>query len=184
MRIIKSSNRLIRFNDPRINVQHLLGFGIAGILAGLLAARGNLVFAGLPLAVAFADLLLDFLGDLVNGRVKVAFGVFGKKIGSPHSEADGAAKLSSGGASMIVFERHPRVNGALVKMVEFLQLFCDMVLDGPGQFDVVSRKNQLHAFKMQSAGEKIQLFLEFSTHSESRATFCFFACSRNKTALS
>jgi hypothetical protein len=34
---------------------------------------------------------------------------------------------------MIVFERHPRVNGALVKMVEFLQLFHDMILDGLGQ---------------------------------------------------
>src|SRR5664280_24177 len=53
--IVKSSNRLIRFNDRRINVQRLLGFGIPGILAGLLPARGNFVFAGLPLAVAFAD---------------------------------------------------------------------------------------------------------------------------------
>jgi hypothetical protein len=85
---------------------------------------------------------------------------------------------------VIVFERHPRVNGAPVKMVEFLQLFYDVVLDGPGQFDVVSRKNQLHAFKMQSGGEEIQFFLEICAHSESRATFCFFTCGRNKTALS
>ena len=170
--IVKSSNRLIRFNDRRINVQRLLGFGIPGILAGLLAARGNLVLAGLPFAVAFADLLLDFFGDLVNGRIKVAFDILGKKIGSAHSQANGAAKLFSGGAGMIVFERHPRVNRALVKMVEFLQLFHDMILDGPGQRDVVRRKNQLHAVKMQSAGKKIQFFLEFSTYSESRATFC------------
>jgi hypothetical protein len=46
-------------------------------------------------------------------------------------------------------------------MVEFLQLFHDMVLDGLGQPDVVRRKNQFHAFKMQSAGGKIQFFLEF-----------------------
>jgi hypothetical protein len=122
--------------------------------------------------VAFADLLRDFFGDLVNGRVKVAFDVFGKKIRSAHIQADGAAKLFSGGASMIVFKRHPRVNGALVKMVKFLQLFHDMVLDGPGQRDVVRRKNQLHAIKMQSAGKKIQFFLEFWAYSENRATFC------------
>src|ERR1035438_2899782 len=91
--IVKSSNRLIRFNDRRINVQRLLGFGISGILAGLLAACGNLVFAGLPLAVAFVDLLRDFFGDLVNGRVKITFDVLGKKIGSAHTQADGAAKL-------------------------------------------------------------------------------------------
>jgi hypothetical protein len=69
--------------------------------------------------------------------------------------------LFSGGAGMIVFERNPRVNGALVKVVEFLQLFHHMVLDGPGQPDVVRRKNQFHASKMQSEGEKIQFFLEF-----------------------
>jgi len=85
--IVKSLNRLIRFNDQRINVQRLLRFRF---LASLLAARGNLVFAGLPLAVAFADLLLDFFGDLVNGRVKIAFDVLGKKIGTMHTQANGA----------------------------------------------------------------------------------------------
>jgi hypothetical protein len=76
--IVKSLDRLIRFNGRRINVQRLIRFRF---LAGLLAARGNLVFAGLPLAVAFADLLLDFFGDLVNGRVKVAFDVSAKRSG-------------------------------------------------------------------------------------------------------
>jgi hypothetical protein len=156
--IVKPSNRLIRFNDRRINVQHLLRFRF---LAGPLAARGNLVFAGLPLVVAFADLLLDFFGDLVNGRVKIAFDVLGKKIGPVHTQANGAGPLFSGGAGMIVFERHPRINGALVKMVEFLQLFDDMILDGLGQSDVVRRKYQFHASNMQSAGEKIQFFLGF-----------------------
>jgi hypothetical protein len=85
--IVKSSNRLIRFNDQRINVQRLLHFRF---LACLLAARGNLVFAGLPLAVAFADLLFDFFGDLVNGRVKIASDVLGKKIGPAYTQANGA----------------------------------------------------------------------------------------------
>jgi hypothetical protein len=85
--IVKSSNRLIRFNDQRSNVQPLLGFRF---LAGLLAARGILVFASLPLVVAFADLLLDFFGDLVNGRVKIAFNVLGKKIGPAYIQANGA----------------------------------------------------------------------------------------------
>jgi nucleoid DNA-binding protein len=79
--------------------------------------------------------------------------------------------LFCGGASVIMFKRHPRVNGALVKMVESLQLFYDVVLNGLGQLDVVSRKNQLHGRKMQSEGKKIQLFLEICAHSESRATF-------------
>jgi len=79
--IVKSLNRLIRFNDQRINVQRLRGFGILGFLACQLAARANLVFASLPFVVAFADLLLDFFGDLVNGRVKIAFDVLGKRSG-------------------------------------------------------------------------------------------------------
>jgi len=126
--------------------------------------------------VAFADLLPDFFGDLVNGRVKIAFDVLGKKIGSAHTQANGAAKLFSGGARMVMFKRHAGVNGALVKVVEFLQLFYDMTLEGLGQRDVVRRKNQLHAFKMQSAGEIIQFFLGFFTCSESRATFCLWLC--------
>jgi len=73
---------------------------------------------------------------------------------------------------MIEFERHPRINGVRVKMIEFLQLFNDMILDGLGQSDVVRRKNQFHASKMQSGGKEIQYFLGFFAYSESRATFC------------
>ena len=62
---------------------------------------------------------------------------------------------------MIVFERHPCINGAFVKVVEFLQLFNDMFLDGLGQPDVVRRKYQFHASNMQSVGNIIQFFLEF-----------------------
>jgi hypothetical protein len=57
-------------------------------------------------------------------------------------------------------------------MVEFLQLFNNMILDGLGQSDVVRRKNQFHACKMQSGGKEIQFFLGFFTYSESHATFC------------
>jgi hypothetical protein len=62
---------------------------------------------------------------------------------------------------MVVFEGHPRINGAPVKMVEFLQLLQDMFLDGPGQGDVVRRQNQFHDSMMQPAGGEIQYFLEF-----------------------
>jgi hypothetical protein len=55
-------------------------------------------------------------------------------------------------------------------MVEFLQLFHDMVLDGLGQPDVVRRKYQFHASKMQSKGEKIQFFLSFWVVGYFRAT--------------
>src|ERR1035437_4681725 len=170
--IVQSSNQLIRFNHQRINLQRLRCFRF---LACLLAARGNLVLASLPLVVAFADLLLDFFGDLVNGRVKIAFDILGKKIGSAHTQANGAAKLFSGGARMVMFKRHAGVNGALVKVVEFLQLFYDMILEGLGQRDVVRRKNQLHAFKMQSAGGKIQFFFLFLATAKNGALF-FFGC--------
>src|ERR1035437_8638031 len=59
--IVKSSNRLIRFNDQRINVPRLRRFRC---LAGALAARGNLLLAGVPVAVAFSDFLLEFVVDL------------------------------------------------------------------------------------------------------------------------
>jgi hypothetical protein len=46
-----------------------------------------------------------------------------------------------------------------------------MVFDGLGQRDVVRRKNQFHAFKMQSNSRKSQIFHEFGGHSECRANF-------------
>ena len=113
-------------------------------------------------AVAFADLLFDFFGDLVNGRIQIAFNVFGIQIGSAQAQADRAGELFSGGAGMVVFQRYARVNGAPVKMVEFLDLVQDVIFDGPGQGDVVRRENQFHGVKMQPGVKKIQQFLGFS----------------------
>src|SRR5208337_1706060 len=107
--IVKSLQRLIRFNDRRINAQPSRRFRF---LAGPFRARGDLVLAGLPFVVALADLLFDFFGDLVNGGVQVAFDVLGKKVGPAHAYPDGAGELFSGGAGMVMFEGHARINGA------------------------------------------------------------------------
>src|SRR5881394_607369 len=64
-----------------------------GFLAPAFGACGLGVFAGLVFALALADLLLDFFGDEVNRRVKVAFGVLGKEIGARHGEPHGAVEL-------------------------------------------------------------------------------------------
>jgi hypothetical protein len=45
-------------------------------------------------------------------------------------------------------------------VVEFFQSGENMIFDGFGKRDVVRRKNQFHAFKMQSNSHKIQIFLE------------------------
>jgi hypothetical protein len=160
-----------RFNDA---TNHGSTFSVR-FLAGPFAARGNLVFAGLPFVVTFADLLLDFFGNLVDGRVQITFDVFGKKIGSAHAEANGAAKLFSGGTGVVVFEGHPRINGALVKMIEFLQLSQNVVLNGLGQGDIVRRQNQFHDSKMQFPDGEIQFFLEFKVVGYFRASVDFTA---------
>jgi hypothetical protein len=62
---------------------------------------------------------------------------------------------------MIVFKRDARINSPFVVVIEFFQPGENMVFDGLGQCDVVRRKNQFHAFRMQSNSHKIQIFLEF-----------------------
>ena len=124
-------------------------------------ARGNFMFCRLPFAVAFADLLFDFFGYPVNGRVKVSFAVLGKQVRAAHVQTNGTTELSFWDTSMIVFKGDARINNTLIVVIQFFQLAENMVFDGFGQCNVVRRKNQFHAFKMQSNSHKIQIFLEF-----------------------
>ena len=108
--------------------------------------------------MAFADLLFDFFGYPVNCRVKVAFVILGKQVGPRMSRRMEQTELSFRDASMVVLKGDARVNNPLVVVVEFFQLVENMVFDGLGQCDVVRRKNQFHAFKMQSNSRKSQIF--------------------------
>jgi hypothetical protein len=95
--------------------------------------------------MAFPDLLFDFSGYLVNGRIKVAFTVLGKQVRTAHRQAYGTAELFFGRARVVVFQCNASIYGALVKMIEFLQAAEHMIFDGLGQGDIVRRKNQFHA---------------------------------------
>jgi len=66
------------------------------VLPGPFGPGGDGVLGCFAFAVALADLLLDFLGDAVDGGVHVALVIDGKKIRSTHPEAHGARKLFSG----------------------------------------------------------------------------------------
>src|SRR2546427_638657 len=128
----------------------------SGFLAPAFGAGGLGVFAGFVFALALADLLLDFFGDEINRGVEVALGVLGKKVGARHGEPHGTVELFFRSFSMVMFERHARVNGEAVEVVEFVDPRHDMVLDGFGERHVVGRENQFHERMMVSTGQKIQ----------------------------
>ncbi|HVO33136.1 MAG TPA: hypothetical protein VMU17_04415, partial [Elusimicrobiota bacterium] len=119
---------------------------------------GNFVFARGAFGVAFPDLLFNFPGNLVDGRVQVAVDVLGKKVGPAHAQANGAAELFSGGARVIVLQGHPGIDGAPIEMIQLIDLFQDVILDRLGQGKVMRRENQFHVPKMRPAVKKIQSF--------------------------
>src|SRR5882757_7148959 len=77
-------------------------FSKPGGLAPAFNAGRFSVFSGLPFAVSFADLLLDFFGDEVDRGVEIAFVIFGVKIGAGHGQAHGTFKLPARGFGRVV----------------------------------------------------------------------------------
>ena len=95
-------------------------------------------------AVPFANLLFDLFGDQIDGGIEIAFGIFGKEIGTADAEPHRAFELFFGGFGLVVFEIHAGVHGPAVKVFQFLDASQDVVFDGFGQFDVMRRKHEFH----------------------------------------
>lgn len=57
---------------------------------------------------------------------------------------------------MVVFESDARVNGAAVKVVQFVKTGQNVVFNCLGQSHIVRRKDQFHTRMMQLKGLKIQ----------------------------
>ena len=99
----------------------------------LLLCLGRLgVVTRLGLAAAFAQLLLDFLCDDVNGRVKVLLAVLGKKIRTTNAETDGTGERLFRRARVVVFEGDSRVNHPLVQVVKLFNLGHYVIFNGLG----------------------------------------------------
>src|SRR6185369_4934056 len=139
---------------------------------GLFQFGGILVLARFHLAVAFADLLLDFFGDDVDGRVEIAFAGFGEQVGSAHGQADGAVELFFRNPFMVVFQHDACVDGTAVDVFHLLKFFYDLGLDCLGERHIVSRKNQFHPSPRCNRTERKSSFTsESSPYSETRAKF-------------
>ena len=96
------------------------------------------MFLSLDFAVAFADLLFNFLSDDVYSSVQVAFPGFGEQVWTPHGNLHGAIELSFGHSPMVMFESHPGVDGPAIEVVELFELSHDAIFEGLSEGDVVS----------------------------------------------
>ena len=115
------------------------------------------MFARLVFVVALAQLLFNFFGHKVDGRVKIALPILGKQVRPRDGEPDGTTKLAFRQFQMIVFKRDAGAGHKPVHVLQLLNARENMILDGFGQSDVVGRQNELHATRMAQARRKIQM---------------------------
>ena len=102
------------------------------------------MLAGLVLVVTLANLLLDFLGHHVNGRVEVNFGILGEKVGAGNGKTHGAFELAIGGLGVVVVQADAGVDGEAVNVFKLVDAGEDVFLDGLGEGHVMRRENQFH----------------------------------------
>ena len=114
------------------------------------------MLAGFVLVVTFTNLLFDFFRHHVDRRVKVTFAIFGEQVRPTDPQADRAGKLALGRPGMIVFERHARVDGEPVQMLQFVDPAENVVFNGLGQRHIMRRKDKLHEAIMCPDENKIQ----------------------------
>ena len=94
--------------------------------------------------VPLADLLFNLFGDKINRCVEVSFGIFGEQVRPRHGQPHGAGKLFFGGLSVVVLQRHARIDGETVKVVKLVDAGYDVILDGFRERHIVRRENQFH----------------------------------------
>jgi len=114
------------------------------------------MLASLVLIMALADLLLDFLGDQVDGGVKVLFEIFRKQVRAGKRESYRTGKLPLGRFGLVMFERDPRVDGTPVQVLQFVDSADNVIFNGFSQSHVMGREDQVHNNRMQPIGDKIQ----------------------------
>jgi hypothetical protein len=102
------------------------------------------------------DLLFDLLCDQVNGGVKIAFNIFGEKIGTGKGKTKRAGELLVRGFSLVMFQNHTGVDRIAVQVRQLLYSGDDVIFDGFGEGYVVRRKDQVHVVSMGSGSIKIQ----------------------------
>ena len=102
------------------------------------------MFARLALVVSLANLTLDLLGDQIDRGVEILFGILSEKVGPGHRQPYGTLELAPGGLGLVVFQRDTCVNREPVIVIQLFDAVDDVVLDGPGEPEIVRGKNQLH----------------------------------------
>ena len=124
-------------------------------LASSLGVRRDL-FPRFVFAVSFADLLLDFFDDDIDGGVEVAFVVFGEEVGSANAQSYRAGKLSFGHARVVVFERDARFHDAGFQVLQFVEFGKNVIFNSFRQSHIMRRKNPFHDPNMALLRDKIQ----------------------------
>jgi len=118
-------------------------------------ARGaDFMLPGLVFALAFSQLLLDFLAHQVDRRIQITLDILRKKIRPGQRNADRAAKLAFERFGLIVLEHYPNARRKRIQMLQLFDPAGQMVVNGLGQSDVVSRKNHIHGNSMLPVSKK------------------------------
>src|ERR1035438_6777163 len=76
------------------------------ILTGAFATRRLFVLAGFEFVMPPADLLLNLLGNEVDGGIEIAFDVLGEQIGAGQRQTHRAGELALRGLGLIRSEEH------------------------------------------------------------------------------
>ncbi len=112
------------------------------------------LFPRFVFAVAFSDLLLDFFGNDIDGRVEVAFVVFGKEVRAADAETYRTGKLSFGHASVVVFERDAGFHDAGFQVFQLVEFGKNVIFNGFRQSHVMRRKDPFHGVNMPLVRDK------------------------------
>ncbi len=112
------------------------------------ARRADLVLASFVFGLTLAQLLFDLFAHQVYGRIQITFDILGEKIGSRHRDPHGTGKLAFQRLGLVMFQNHPDARGKRVEMLQLFNPARQMIVNGFGQRDVVSRKNHIHANSM------------------------------------
>ncbi len=94
--------------------------------------------------VSFARRADLVLASFVFGLTLAQF----EKIGSRHRDPHGTGKLAFQRLGLVMFQNHPDARGKRVEMLQLFNPARQMIVNGFGQRDVVSRKNHIHANSM------------------------------------
>jgi hypothetical protein len=112
------------------------------------------MLAGFVFALALPELLLDLFADKIYRRIQISFHILGEKIRTRHRNAHRTGKLPLEGFRLVMFHDYSNAGGKGIEVFEFFDFARQMVVNGFGQRDVVSRKNHIHRDSMRSVWKK------------------------------